>query len=198
MSIKKVFLPSFILLLTVLTLAIMPTEKDGAIYSDTLRLHILADSNSSEDQKTKIAIRDAVLAEYGEDLKNDGIDGAVATVENKLYEIEAFVNNKLSELGEIKSAKVMLGEEWYDTRVYESFTLPSGYYKSLRIVIGSGEGKNWWCVMYPPLCLDLASENAPHDDALINYTKEEISLIKGGKYNIKFKMLEIISSAFQK
>ncbi len=176
----------------------IPTEKESAIYKDTLRLHILADSDSKSDQDTKIAVRDAVLLKYGDALKGSGLEAAISNTEAMLPEIEAFVNLTLANMGINDRATVSLENEWYDTRVYEDFTLPCGYYTSLRIVIGSGSGKNWWCVMYPPLCLDLATETAPTDDALIDYSKEEISLIKKGKYNIKFKMLEIFSSALEK
>ena len=93
---------------------------------------------------------------------------------------------------------IKLGEEWYETRDYDGFSLPCGYYTSLRILIGEGEGKNWWCVMYPPLCTELASESAPADDGLIDYTKEEMILISSGKYNIKFKILEDLSRVFAK
>ena len=91
-----------------------------------------------------------------------------------------------------------MSEEWYDTRVYEGFALPEGIYSSLRVIIGDGAGKNWWCVMYPPLCTSLAVEKAPSDDGIINYTKEELSLIEGKGYNIKFKGLELLSKLFSK
>ena len=83
------------------------------------------------------------------------------------------------------------------TRNYESFSLPKGYYTSLKIVIGRGEGKNWWCVMFPPLCLDMATESAPADDAVKKYSSEEFILVSKNGYNAKFKVLEIISGAFK-
>ena len=64
--------------------------------------------------------------------------------------------------------------------------------------VGDGEGKNWWCVMYPPLCLDIACEDAPSDDGIIGYTDEEYALIKDGEYQIKFKILELFSDTFSK
>ena len=198
MSVKKMFLPSFILLIVAFAIALLPTDKEGAIYTDTLRLHILAESDSEEDQRVKLKIRDAVLLEYGEELKNSGYEEAVKNTGERLGEIEDFVNRELTDLGYGSTASVSLSEEWYDTRVYEDFTLPCGYYTSLRIVIGSGAGQNWWCVMYPPLCLDLATETAPPDDAAIDYSSEEIALISKDGYNIKFKLLEIFSSVFQK
>ncbi len=198
MNVKKVFLPSFILLLITLTMVFIPTEKESSIYKDTLRLHILADSDSKSDQDTKIAVRDAVLLKYGEALKGTELEAAISGTEAMLPEIEEFVNLTLADMGVDDKATVSLAEEWYDTRIYDDFTLPRGYYTSLKIVIGSGSGKNWWCVMYPPLCLDLATESAPIDDALVDYSKEEIALIKSKKYNVKFKMLEIFSSVLEK
>ena len=113
-------------------------------------------------------------------------------------EIESDVNAWLYEMGESYTSRVDLGVEWYDTREYDDFTLPSGYYTSLRVMLGNAEGRNWWCVMYPPLCLDIACEDAPSDDAVLGYTKEEYVLITDTGYNVKFKLLELLSSAFSK
>lgn len=196
---KKLLLTVFSLLLATLLLAALPTEAEAEIYTDTLRLHILANSDSDEDQALKLKIRDKLLLKYGEQLKlNRDIDTALNSAEALLPDIEKDVNLWLTELGSSYTAKVTLTEEWYDTRDYEDFSLPKGYYKSLRVIIGKGDGKNWWCVMYPPLCREIATERAPADDGFINYSKEELSLIKRGKYKIKFKILESISSIFTK
>lgn len=187
-----------ILIITML-IAILPTEAEGEIYEDTLRLHIIANSDSPEDQALKLEIRDFVLTEYGQRLKGyRSMEEATAEVERLLSNIETAASEKLSKMGYHYTVDALLGQEWYDTREYDDFTLPSGYYTSLRIIIGSGEGKNWWCVMYPPLCLELATEEAPTDDGIIDYTKEEVALIKSGKYNVKFKILEELSRVFAK
>lgn len=187
-----------ILIITML-IAILPTEAEGEIYEDTLRLHIIANSDSPEDQALKLEIRDFVLTEYGQRLKGyRSMEEATAEVERLLSDIETAASEKLSKMGYHYTVDALLGQEWYDTREYDDFTLPSGYYTSLRIIIGSGEGKNWWCVMYPPLCLELATEEAPTDDGIIDYTKEEVALIKSGKYNVKFKILEELSRVFAK
>ena len=194
---KRMFLPSFILLICTLVIAIIPTDAEGKIYSDTLRLHILAESDSREDQELKIEIRDRLLEKYGSLLsESESIDEALSLSNSLLSDMESDVNAWLGELGVDSVASLALTEEWYDTRSYESFTLPKGYYKSLRVIIGEGEGQNWWCVMYPPLCLDLSLENAPADDGILDYSKEEVRLISGGGYNVKFKLLEIISDIF--
>ena len=187
------------LLLITMIIAVRPTDAESKIYEDTLRLHILANSDSGKDQELKLKIRDNLLIKYGEVLKDgNSIEGAKATVEALLPEIEADVIIWIRELGYNYTAKAMLGVEWYETRRYENFTLPAGYYSSLRILIGKGDGQNWWCVMYPPLCMEMATESAPADDGLIDYTEEELLLIKSEGYQVKFKILEELSRAFSK
>jgi len=187
------------LTLALMLAMVMPTEAEAMIYEDTLRLHILAPSDSKEDQALKLEIRDRVLCEYGERLSEcEDIASAEETAKRLLSDIERDVSAWIKEEGYSYGATVTLTEEWYDTREYDGFTLPKGIYTSLRIIIGEGEGKNWWCIMYPPLCLDVATEKAPADDALLDYTGEETRLIKSGKYNIKFKLLEIFSDAFSR
>ena len=194
------FLTSTLLLLTLaLTIAIMPTERDAAIYEDTLRLHILANSDSEADQNLKYAIRDRLLTKYGQALSRTySKEEAEEKVSAMLRDIEADVDLWIREEGYSYTSQVTLGTEWYDTREYESFTLPKGYYTSLRVMLGEAEGRNWWCVMYPPLCTDIATEEAPRDDAIMRYTREEYALITDEGYNIKFKMLEVFSEAFSK
>lgn len=190
---QKKFLPALLsLLLGAVLLAVLPTEAEAKIYDDTLRLHILAASDSDEDQAIKLKIRDKILEKYGALLSGaKTLAEAEAIAEKSLPAIEADCNLWLSELGCGQSAVATLSVEWYDTREYENFTLPKGYYASLRILLGEGEGHNWWCVMYPPLCLDMATD-APKDDG---YTAEEKQLI-GGRYKVKFKILEIFSDLF--
>lgn len=194
---KNTVFSCFCILLATLFIRIIPTDAEGAVYEDTVRLHILANSDSDEDQALKLAVRDAVLTEFS-DLLSEGKDAdeAKGKLNDILPEIESFCREKIKELGYSYSVRVTLSEEWYDTREYESFTLPKGVYTSLRIIIGEGEGKNWWCVMFPPLCLDLACENAPADDAVGGYSNEEVQLISKKGYNVKFKLLEMISGAF--
>ena len=187
------------LLIVTMVIGVMPTDAEGEIYDDTLRLHILANSDQSEDQKLKLEIRDRILLKYGKMLKGgESITEAKESVEQLLPEIEEDARVWIGELGYNYDVKASLSVEWYETREYEDFTLPAGYYSSLRIIIGEGKGQNWWCVMYPPLCMEIASESAPRDDGVIDYSKEEIRLITSGKYQVKFKILEELSRAFEK
>lgn len=187
------------MLIVTMVIGVLPTDAEGEIYDDTLRLHILANSDRSEDQALKLEIRDRILKKYGALLKSgDSITEAKASVERLLPEIEGDAKGWINELGYDYDVEATLSVEWYETREYEDFTLPAGYYSSLRIIIGEGEGQNWWCVMYPPLCMEMASESAPEDDGVIDYSKEEIELITSGKYQVKFKILEELSRTFAK
>lgn len=183
---KKLLMPVFMILITTLFISAMPTEADAAIYEDTVRLHILANSDSEEDQALKIKLRDEVLANYGKSLSTfESVDEARLSLSEKITEIKEFADMKLKEFGYSYTTEVTLTNEWYETRDYGDFSLPCGYYTSLRIIIGEGVGQNWWCIMFPPLCLD-ASVSTP------KYTEEEEILISK-KYNVKFKLLELIS-----
>ena len=196
---KNLLFSTIILLFTTLVTAAVPTEAEAKIYSDTIRLHILANSDSEDDQSLKIEIRDLLLEKYGNHLTGYGsVKEAIDESKRLIAGMESDVTEWITERGYNYPVKITLTEEWYDTREYEALTLPAGIYNSLRVIIGSGEGKNWWCVMYPPLCLELACENAPFDDGLIKYSNEEIRLISGKEYNVKFKILELLSDAFAK
>ena len=196
---KKIPLIAFYLLIVTLLIVALPTDAEAEIYEDTIRLHILANSNTPEDQNLKIAIRDKLLTKYGAVLQQSGsFSGAKCLAEELLPEIERDAEKWIEELGYSYSVSASIDIEWYETRDYENISLPCGYYTSLRILIGEGAGKNWWCVMYPPLCTELATESAPEDDGLIDYSNEEILLIKGGSYRIKFKILEELSRTFAK
>ena len=198
-KIADLLLNTLLIISCVLVIASIPTEKDAAIYKDTLRLHILANSDTDKDQALKIEIRDRILQKYGKDLRDaDSMDEAEVKTRELTSQIQSDVNEWIHEAGEDYECEVTVGVEWYDTRKYEDFTLPKGYYTSVKVMLGEAEGKNWWCVMYPPLCLDIACEDAEADDAILGYTKEEYSLITDTGYNIKFKLLEVFSEAFSK
>ncbi len=190
---KHILSTALCLLMATLLLAALPTDAQADIYEDTLRLHVLAASDSEQDQSTKLLIRDRILAVYGEKLrKAHSMVEAQALTSELLPDIEHFVNEQLRALGASYSARVTLTHEWYDTRVYDTFTLPRGEYLSLRVILGEGEGQNWWCVMYPPMCLSLATAD---DEG--GYTPDEYRLIDGDGRTVKFKLLELLSDVFR-
>lgn len=187
----------FVLCTITLIITVMPTEREGEIYEDTVRLHILANSDNARDQEIKLSIRDYIL-ECGY-LDADTLEtkaDAEGRLRDGIPEVENAICERLSDMGVGYGAKITLTEEWYDTREYEDFTLPMGYYTSYRVVLGEGTGQNWWCVMYPPICKGLSTDNS-RDDA-VKYSGEEYSLISSGKYRLKFKILEVLSQRFKK
>jgi len=192
---KNLLFSVVMLLMATLFIAVMPTEAEGAVYEDTVRLHILAPSDSKEDQALKLTVRDAVLDKFGRELSSYGsAKEAAEELIAVLPEIEALATKIASDFG--YDATATLEREWFETREYGEYTLHAGEYLSLRIIIGEGRGQNWWCVMFPPLCLDVATESTPCDDAIKKYSDEEFVLITGEGYRAKFKILELISTAF--
>ncbi len=189
---KKIILPTICILLCALCILIVPTEVDASIYENTVRLHILAPSDSIEDQNLKLLVRDFILKKYGTELSDE--KSSLEAEENLrllLPHIESDCSRLILDTGYDYSVKAELKEEWFNTREYGAFSLPSGRYVSLILTLGSGEGQNWWCVMYPPLCLDSSLS-----DSSSGYSDNEFNLISKGGYRVKFKLLEVSSAIF--
>ncbi len=157
------------------------------VRSETLRLHIIANSDSEEDQALKLKVRDAVLASTGELFAEvSGKTEAVAAAEYSSDDIKAVAENVIRAEDFDYSVQVEVTEMWFETRSYDGFTLPAGDYDAVRIIIGSGEGKNWWCVMYPALCVPGAEA-----DISAEYG-ENTSFVTAGGYEIRFAVIEWI------
>ena len=197
---KRGFMSAVISLLTVvLIISALPTDKEAALYTDTVRLHILANSDSDSDQELKIEIRDRLIGKYGEMLSlYTNSEEAKAAIPALLDGIECDVDRWVAECGADYKSEVTIGTEWYERREYGELSIPEGYYTSLKVELGDADGPHWWCVMYPPLCLDIATENIRADDAVLGYGEEAGALISRGKYTVKFKLLELASEAFRK
>ena len=190
---KQVAFHAFCILLCTLCIVFIPTEAEAAIYEDTIRLHILAPSDSVQDQALKLEIRDKILEKYGYMLNDSrSIEEARLLIGESIESIRSDTDAWVREMGFSYTSRVELKTEWYGTREYTDFTLPAGEYLSLKITIGEGEGQNWWCVMYPPMCLDAAVKNE-HE-----YTNAEQVLIQNDRYRVKFKLLEASSELFKK
>lgn len=142
-----------------------------------LRLHIMANSDSGADQQTKLALRDFVLEQFGTQLSSCGsADEAKRRTAQLLPDIEYACNEFLTERGAAYSAKAQLVNMYFTTRVYDDITMPAGNYDALRITLGEGGGHNWWCIMFPPLCLPAATKNAVGAEAvsgLYSYSKPQ-------------------------
>ena len=132
-----------------------------ALNENLIRLHVVANSDSSEDQALKLKVRDAVVEKLQSAMESfPTMEEARAYLQAHLPELQEFVNQVIRELGFTDTAEVSLDRESFDTREYETFTLPAGYYEALRITIGDGEGKNWWCVVFPSLCVGTTDDFA--------------------------------------
>jgi stage II sporulation protein R len=177
--------------------AVIPSAKECEIYNSTIRLHVLANSDSERDQELKLKVRDALL-EHISKYDCDSKEQALAMIASDKKYLEELAMKALEKEGIIDTVSIEIGKEDYPRRDYEGFSLPAGEYTSVRVIIGNGEGQNWWCVLFPPLCTAQAIEY--DDDAYIStgLTKEQYYMITGnsGEYEIKFKLLEIAANAF--
>ena len=125
---KKTVFASLNLLLIVLIIALVPTEREADIYKDTVRLHILAESNTDADQELKLLLRDEILSRFGEELSGyQSVSSAKDGLSSMLFEIEEFSESFVKKKGFDYDVSATLGEEWYETRSYDGFTLPKGY-----------------------------------------------------------------------
>lgn len=191
---KSVLIYTVGLLLCIVLLGAMPIAGEEEIYDNVIRLHVLANSDSEEDQANKLAVRDAILAGYSEALTGATTAEAAAKVEALLPEIEKLAEKTLAEQGAPADVTVAFTDEVYPERVYGELHFPAGTYHSLRVLIGAGKGQNWWCVLFPPLCVGAASGDVPvtsptePPDGLGESSWRLVS--QSGEYEIRFKLLE--------
>lgn len=157
---------------------------------DILRLHVVANSDSEEDQAVKLRVRDAVLATLEQGMADmQDADQAVAYIQTMLPKLTQAANQVLAEAGFSETATLSLGTEEFPLREYDTFSLPSGIYQSLRVVIGEGEGHNWWCVVYPQLCVPATSEEFVQT-ASMEGMSDSLSGSLTGDYEIRFWILD--------
>ena len=153
-----------------------------------LRLHVVGASDSAEDQEVKLLVRDAVLASLEEGLHDlTDVDAAVDYVYRMLPRVEAAANRCLAAAGFTDTVAVSLTEEAFPTRDYDNFSLPAGVYRALRVVIGEGEGRNWWCVVFPQLCM--AGEDFVETASVAGLSPELTGTLEG-EYELRFWVLE--------
>ena len=164
------------------------------VRADTLRLHILANSDTLDDQLLKLQVRDAVLNSLQSDLnKIADVNEARAYLQARLPQIQAVANSVLEATGCDCEAVVTLCKEAFDTRYYDTFTLPAGIYEALRITIGEGEGHNWWCVAFPSLCLSATSEEFASRAAGAGFPDSLTGALDGEeKYEMRFFLLDAL------
>lgn len=167
-------------------------QTQETVAEKVVRLHVLANSDSQEDQALKLRVRDKVL-ERATALLEASADRkeAEGLLRGDLLEIERIAAEEIAAAGYDYSVTAQLTNTDFPTREYDGFSLPAGNYLALRVVIGEGQGQNWWCVVFPPLCTAAASDVSASALAA-GFSEEEVGLIteENGGYILKFKAVE--------
>lgn len=197
---KKIFYALFISLMVSMAVTAYSDGIQEDLQSNLVRLHIIANSDSNEDQAVKLKVRDVVLAETEKELE---INTKEEIVKN-LDKFEEIANEVLAENGFPYTAHAVYGKFDFPKKEYKNITLPAGEYYGVRLILGEGEGHNWWCVMYPPLCVadDSSMEMDGKSQELLKQSLDEetYEVVTGEKSDItvKFKAVELIQELKQK
>ncbi len=184
---KYIHLLVLALILAGMALTIPFFDSCEELYSDVMRIHILANSDSAADQSLKLAVRDRVLEACSRYYDGcSGKDEALDITRSHIGEIEAAAEREVRRRGFDYPVSARIVTDDFDTRFYGSFTMPAGRYDALRLTIGDGAGKNWWCVMYPSLCVGAASA----DDMKEELDRGEYRVVTSDKFDFRFRLVE--------
>ena len=189
---KRVEIVLMVAAALVLMSGALALQTQDQLADKVVRLHVLANSDSEEDQALKLRVRDRVL-ERATELLEQSADRqeAEALLRGNLLELENLAAEEIAAAGYDYPVTAALTDTTFPTREYDGFTLPAGEYLALRIVIGEGAGQNWWCVVFPPLCTT-ASADVPASALAAGLTQEDVNLItEEPGYVLKFKTVEL-------
>lgn len=187
--------------LFVLCLLLVMAVWFGSVLSDRsvlreniIRLHVVAESDSEEDQTVKLQVRDAIIAQLQSTMENlPDAETAKSYIQSHLPQLQQVANQVLEQAGVAAQAVVTLGKEAFPTREYETFTLPAGVYESLRVTIGTGQGHNWWCVVFPTFCVSATSEDMADTAVSAGFSQSLAGSLTGEKpYQVRFFLLDCI------
>lgn len=187
----------FLALLAALSLSMLigtaALSQDTELNGELVRLRVIAASDSEEDQRVKLAVRDAVLEKIGV-MSMKSAEEAVQTLRGALPDLAACAQSALQEAGKKEAVQVRLCTEEYPVRDYGSFSLPAGEYVSLQVRIGEAEGQNWWCVIYPGLCHASDAGHFHQAAEAAGFTDGQICLMTQDSTQVqfRFKFLEIL------
>ena len=174
------------------------SKQCDSIRDKMLRMHVIANSDSEADQALKLKVRDAVLT-AGKEIFDGSVtaDEAEEKITPHIEDLRQTALQVIKNEGYNYDVKVIVQKEYFETRTYDnSVTLPAGYYTAVKVIIGEGAGQNWWCVMFPPMCLPAADAECEISDVL---TDEETEIVTNtSKYQFKFKIVEMFESLFKK
>ena len=193
---KKLYVWEAALLLAfglTLTAGVWASASESALADQVLRLHVVANSDSERDQTLKLLVRDAVLVQAERFL--DGASdrqSAEQALAPHLDDLVRSAEEVLAAEGCGEAVTVALADQWFPTREYDGFSLPAGRYRALRVTIGEGQGRNWWCVVFPPLCFGSVTEESVETVAGEALSDDQVALISGqdGGYVLKFRFIE--------
>lgn len=202
-KVKMVIVLSILLFIYTSFCAICYAQSVSSDISDSVfRLHVIANSDSQEDQNLKYKVRDSLLSYMNSICENcTSKEEAIQLVENHKNEFQKIAENTIKENNFSYSVTIKIGNFEFPTKSYGDISLPSGYYDALRVEIGEAKGKNWWCVMFPPLCfIDVTSGVVPEEskqNLKENMSEEDYALISDNETNaeiqFKFKLLEFFA-----
>jgi stage II sporulation protein R len=195
---KRILTLSVMAALLLLCLGLLPVQGEEEIYNKVVRLHVLANSDSEEDQAIKLEVRDAILGVTVPLLQDcQTQQDAVARLEENRSLFLQTAQTVLRKRGVDDTVVIEMDLEDYPTRTYDSLCFPAGEYISMRVSLGEGEGQNWWCCLFPPLCLGAATANTEiAEDACISvgFTPTQYKIITESDkpvYRARFKILEL-------
>lgn len=200
---KKFFYLCFSLFLAVMVIGLLPVKGESAIYDNVIRLHVIANSDTEADQNLKLTVRDRILKEVSllvEDAKSFEEAHAILSKEENLEILTQAAVETVESAGYDYSVSVSLDKEKYPRKSYESLCFPSGYYTSLQVQIGDADGKNWWCVLFPRLCIGAATAEESEERFIeTGFTPDQYKIVTETDepvYEVRFKILEIIEETF--
>lgn len=196
---KRILTVTVIAAIVLLLAGLLPVQGETEIYNKVVRLHVLANSDSEEDQAVKLAVRDAILnvtVPLLQDCQTQ--EDAIARLTENEATLRDVAKNVLHQKGfDYDTVNVTLGIESYPTRSYDQLCFPAGEYISMRVELGEGEGQNWWCCLFPPLCLGAATvsdEDAEDACISVGFTPSQYKIITESDkpvYRARFKILEL-------
>lgn len=166
----------------------------STLREDLIRLHVVAESDSDEDQAVKLQVRDAIISQLESAMESlPDAETARSYIQSQLPQLQETADQVLEQAGVAARAVVTLGKEAFPTREYETFTLPAGVYESLRITIGTGQGHNWWCVVFPTFCVSATSDGMADTAVSAGFSQSLAGSLTGEKpYQVRFFLLDCI------
>lgn len=187
---SRIFISLFAVLLIVVSISKPIIDRSESISTKVFRLHILANSDSDFDQELKLSVKDAILENSAKLFQSSStLSQAIESAQSNIDTFRNIAKYVIEENGYTYNVDVTIDKEYFDTRYYDSFIMPAGMYNTMKIVIGEGKGHNWWCVMYPSVCISGCIDD--FDKVLSAQEKE---LLTSNKFIPKFKIIELYES----